>query len=39
VVKPFDPLALARRIHEDLDEHSRTGAAGVWRRRFGPQRR
>jgi len=39
VVKPFDPLALAQRIHEDLDEHSRTGASGVWRRRFGPQRR
>lgn len=39
VVKPFDPLALPQRLREDLDEHSRTGAAGVWRLRFGPQHR
>jgi DNA-binding response OmpR family regulator len=38
VVKPFDPLVLPQRIREDLDEHSRTGAAGVWRLRFGPRR-
>ena len=38
VVKPFDPLVLAQRIREDMDEHSRTGAAGVWRLRFGPRR-
>lgn len=39
VVKPFDPLALAERIREDLDEHERSGAAGVWRLRFGSPRR
>jgi DNA-binding response OmpR family regulator len=39
VVKPFDPLALPQRLREDLDEHSRTGATGVWRLRFGPGRR
>jgi DNA-binding response OmpR family regulator len=35
IVKPFDPLGLPERIREDLDEHSRTGTAGVWRLRFG----
>ena len=39
IVKPFDPLVLPQRIAEDLDEHSRTGAAGVWRLRFGRDRR
>lgn len=39
VVKPFDPLALPQRIREDLDEHARTGAAGVWRLRFGRRSR
>lgn len=39
VVKPFDPLDLPKRIREDLEEHSRTGATGVWRLRFGPQGR
>jgi DNA-binding response OmpR family regulator len=35
VTKPFDPLGLAARLQEDLEELGRSGAEGVWRLRFG----
>jgi two-component system phosphate regulon response regulator PhoB len=35
IVKPFDPVALPQRLRDDLEELGRTGAAGVWRLRFG----
>jgi DNA-binding response OmpR family regulator len=36
VVKPFDPVALPRRLREDLDELEHAGAEALRRRRFGP---
>jgi CheY-like chemotaxis protein len=36
VTKPFDPVQLAARLREDLDELGRGGADGVWELRFGP---
>jgi len=38
IVKPFDPLTLADRLLDDLDEHRRLGHDGVRRLRFGPPR-
>jgi len=37
VTKPFDPIALADRLREDLDEFERGGAERVWALRFGPK--
>jgi DNA-binding response OmpR family regulator len=39
VTKPFDPVALAERLREDLAELARNGADAVWERRFGPPER
>jgi DNA-binding response OmpR family regulator len=36
VTKPFDPVQLATRLREDLDELGRGGADHVWELRFGP---
>jgi DNA-binding response OmpR family regulator len=36
VTKPFDPVQLATRLREDLDELGRGGADSVWELRFGP---
>jgi CheY-like chemotaxis protein len=35
VTKPFDPVRLADRLHEDLDELARGSADDVWELRFG----
>jgi len=40
VAKPFDPVALAKRLRDDLAELERSGsAAHVWATRFGHTRR
>jgi len=39
VTKPFDPVQLATRLREDLDELGRGGAEAVWELRFGPTER
>jgi DNA-binding response OmpR family regulator len=36
VTKPFDPVGLAARLREDLDELGRGSADSVWELRFGP---
>jgi DNA-binding response OmpR family regulator len=36
VTKPFDPVQLAARLREDLEELERAGPNGVWQLRFGP---
>ncbi|MBV8079730.1 MAG: response regulator [Actinobacteria bacterium] len=36
VTKPFDPVRLATRLREDMDELERGGPASVWELRFGP---
>jgi two-component system OmpR family response regulator len=38
VTKPFDPIALADRLREDLEELGRGGPERVWRLRFGSKR-
>ena len=35
VTKPFDPVELAERLRQDLDELARGGADHVWELRFG----
>jgi DNA-binding response OmpR family regulator len=35
VTKPFDPVSLAERLREDLEELERGGAEQVWRMRYG----
>jgi DNA-binding response OmpR family regulator len=38
VTKPFDPIALPKRVREDLEEFARTGSAEhVWQLRFGSE--
>ena len=35
VTKPFDPVGLAARLREDIEELGRGGADSVWELRFG----
>jgi DNA-binding response OmpR family regulator len=37
VTKPFDPVTLAQRLREDLEELARGGADRVWELRFGKE--